>query len=313
MSPNIVPDALAGLRIDVVLAEMMPEFSRTQLTTWLKEGKITLDNKVRKPKEKVYGGESIQTSFTVEPVRLNIDIAENIPLDIVYEDEHLLIINKQAGLVVHPGAGNHQHTLVNALLYHSRELASLPRAGIVHRLDKDTTGLLIVAKTLICKTQLIRQLEAREINRHYIALVQGHIIAGAEIETLYGRHPRNRLKMAVREEGKLAITRYTLKKQYQDFTLLNVQLLTGRTHQIRVHLAHIRHPLVGDTLYGLRLRFPKEASDTVKEVLHDFKRQALHACSLHFVHPITKEPITVEAPLPADFQHLLNCLDNKDS
>lgn len=304
----IVSNEHHGQRVDVVLSQLFPDFSRSQLTQWLKEGTITLNQRTHKPKDKVCGGEHVKLQVTLSP-RDDVSLAENIPLCVVFEDEHLLIINKPAGLVVHPGAGNPQHTLVNALLYHAPALQHLPRAGIVHRLDKDTTGLLIVAKTISAHTNLIRQMQAREIQRHYLTLVYGHLIAGGTLDTFYGRHPRNRLKMAVCTHGKQAITQYTLRKQYHHFTLLDVTLMTGRTHQIRVHMSHINHPVVGDPLYGGRTRYPARISDSLRLALQQFNRQALHACSLSLVHPQSQERLTFTAALPDDFQLLLTSLD----
>jgi 23S rRNA pseudouridine1911/1915/1917 synthase len=304
----IIPADYHGQRVDVVLAQLFPDFSRSQLTTWLKEGAITLDQHPCKPKEKVYGGERIELriTFTAKNAELK---GEDIPLDIIFEDEHLLVVNKPAGLVVHPGAGNSEHTLVNALLYHAPCLQNLPRAGIVHRLDKDTTGLLIVAKTLIAHTSLVRQMQAREIQRHYLALVHGHVIGGGTIDTFYGRHPRNRLKMAVCTHGRQAITQFTVEKQYHYFTLLNVSLMTGRTHQIRVHMAHLNHPVVGDPLYGGQARVPAGITDDVRQTIKHFKRQALHARTLSFAHPHSQTMLTFTAPLPDDFQLLLTSFD----
>lgn len=307
-----VPSDAHGLRIDVVLAQLFPDYSRAQLTHWLKDGQIMLDQRQVKPKEKVFGGEMIhvQVDLTSINQRPEHDSPENIPLNIAFEDDHLLIINKPAGLVVHPGAGNPCHTLVNALLHYYPDLSHLPRAGIIHRLDKDTTGLLLVAKTLAAYTQLARMMQAREIHRHYIALVYGHVIAGSRIETGYGRHPRNRLKKAVCVDGREAITDYRIKKSYHDFSLLEVTLLTGRTHQIRVHMAHIKHPVLGDPLYGHpRLRIPTGASEELHQALQNLKRQALHAWKLSFIHPMTQENITVEATLPEDFNSLIKLLD----
>ena len=304
----IVASQYHGQRVDVVLAQLFPDYSRSQLTHWLKEGAITLDQRSFKPKDKVFGGELVK--LHVELVSRNdVCQAEEIPLNVVFEDEHLLIINKPAGLVVHPGAGNPQHTLVNALLYHDQSLHHLPRAGIVHRLDKETTGLLIVAKTLTTHTSLVRQMQAREIQRHYIALVHGHIIGGGIIDTFYGRHPRNRLKMAVCTHGRQAITQFSVKKQYHYFTLLDINLMTGRTHQIRVHMSHLNHPVVGDPLYGGRSRGPAGINETLRTTLQQFKRQALHACSLSFTHPQSHEKLAFTAPLPDDFQLLLTSLE----
>ncbi|ASQ45685.1 23S rRNA pseudouridine(1911/1915/1917) synthase RluD [Legionella clemsonensis] len=306
----VVPREFHGQRIDIVLAQLFPDYSRSQLSSWLKQGAITLNQRTCKPKDKVMDGDNIemQIDFSTH-IQQVVSLPEEIPLTLVYEDEHLLVLNKPAGLVVHPGAGNREHTLVNALLHHAPPLANLPRAGIIHRLDKETTGLLVVAKTLSAHTSLIRQMQAREIHRSYITLVQGHLISGGEIHTCYGRHPKNRLKMAVCEHGREAITLYSIRKQYHDYTLLDVQLLTGRTHQIRVHMAYINHPVVGDPLYGGRMRFPAQASEDLREHLKQFQRQALHAARLSFTHPETEEELTFEAPLPDDFQLLLQALD----
>lgn len=308
----IIPMELHGLRLDAALAQLIPQFSRSQLTLWLKQGKIMVDNRILKPKDKVAGGETIDFSVDLSSLESKVERcqAENIPLNIVYEDEYVLIINKPSGLIVHPGAGNPEHTLVNALLYHAPTQEQLPRAGIVHRLDKETTGLLIIAKTLATHTNLVRQMQGRSIQRNYVTLVHGHLIAGGEIDTFYGRHPRNRLKMAVCKQGRQAITHYAIKKQYHTYTLLDVQLLTGRTHQIRVHMAHINHSVVGDPLYGGRARFPEDADEDLLLRLQQFKRQALHAKTLTFTHPESQELLTFEAPLPDDFQFLLDALDH---
>lgn len=304
----VIPSEYHGQRVDAVLAQLFPDFSRSQLTAWLKDGAITLDQRSYKPKEKVYGGEHVELRITFTAKNTELQ-PEDIPLDIVFEDEHLLVVNKPAGLVVHPGAGNSQHTLVNALLYHAPVLQNLQRAGIVHRLDKDTTGLLIVAKTLTAHTSLVRQMQAREIQRQYLALVHGHVIGGGTVDTFYGRHPRNRLKMAVCAQGRQAITQFTVEKQYQYFTLLNVTLMTGRTHQIRVHMAHLNHPVVGDPLYGGQARIPAGLTDSLRQTIKQFKRQALHACHLSFVHPHTQKMLTFSAPLPDDFQLLLTSFE----
>ncbi|QMT60034.1 23S rRNA pseudouridine(1911/1915/1917) synthase RluD [Legionella sp. PC997] len=306
-----VPREYHNQRIDSVLAHLLPDYSRSQLSNWIKSGTIILNQRPCKPKDKVLDGDVIEINvdFTFTEQDFNQCAAEEIPLNIVYEDEELLVLNKPENMVVHPGAGNREHTLVNALLHHAPTLHHLPRAGIIHRLDKDTTGLLVVAKTLPAHTSLIRQMQAREIQRHYVTLVQGHIISGGTIDTGFGRHPRNRLKMAVQEQGRQAITHYSVKKQYQDFTLLDVNLMTGRTHQIRVHLAYIHHPVVGDPLYGGRMRFPTHATEELRTLLQDFKRQALHAATLSFYHPKTENELTFKAPLPDDFTLLLNTLD----
>lgn len=306
----IIPVACYGERVDAALAKLFTEFSRSQLTLWLKAGKITINGRLYKPKEKIYGGEKVLLQLNDVVNHYEEDAAEAIPLEIVFEDDDILIINKPAGLVVHPGAGNPLHTLVNALLHHDPILQQLPRAGIIHRLDKDTTGLLMVAKNLPAHTSLTRQMQAREIQRRYLTLVYGHVISGGVLETFYGRHPRNRLKMAVCNQGKEAITEYTVKKHYHQFTLLEVSLLTGRTHQIRVHMAYMNHPVVGDQLYGGRVRFPADATDEMRQLLQTFKRQALHAYSLSLLHPKTQEYMNFEAPLPEDFQKLLQTLEH---
>jgi len=307
----VISSEYHGQRVDVVLAQLFPDFSRSQLSHWLKEGAITLNQRTCKPKEKVLGGEILHLNIllTANHATQAPSVAEDIPIDVVYEDDHLLVINKPSGLVVHPGAGNQQHTLVNALLHHDASLQHLPRAGIVHRLDKETTGLLIVARTITAYTSLIRQMQARDIQRSYIALVHGDVIAGSTIDTCYGRHPRNRLKMSVCSHGKQAITQFSLRKQYQYVTLLDVKLMTGRTHQIRVHMDHVNHPVVGDPLYGGRSRIPAGLSEASRLALKQFTRQALHASSLSFLHPHTQEELNLKAPLPDDFQTLLTILD----
>lgn len=302
-------------RIDSVLAQLLPEYSRSQLSHWIKSGTVLLNKSPCKPKDKVAGNSQIDIDIHLTEVNTDFNSCEpqEIPLNIVYEDNEVLVLNKPAGLVVHPGAGNKDNTLVNALLHHSDCLQYLPRAGIIHRLDKDTTGLLIVAKSLTAHTSLIRQMQERDIQRHYVTLVQGHVISGDTVDTHFGRHPRNRLKMAVTGNGRQAVTHYRIKKQFSDYTLLNVSLMTGRTHQIRVHMAYINHPVFGDQLYGGRMRFPAHADDGLKTLLQQFKRQALHACSISFDHPRTQEKLTFTAPLPDDFTMLLHALEQYDA
>lgn len=325
---KLIPKEYYGQRLDSVLAQLFPQYSRSQLSHWLKKGLITVNMQEAKPKDKVLGNEQITFTLVLPGDAKFAPQPEAIPLEISYEDEALMVINKPAGLIVHPGAGNPKHTLVNALLYYHANLHHLPRAGIIHRLDKETTGLLIVAKTLPAYTDLNRQMRARTIDRRYLALVQGNLVAGGNITTFYGRHPRNRLKMAVCAQGKEAVTRYLIHQRYGHFTLLNVQLMTGRTHQIRVHMAHIKHPIVGDPLYGKKLNFsatstrlsrfnPTKVSPFSEEMLwkefhaqlQQFQRQALHAASLAFYHPVSKKLLTFTAPLPDDFQALLSALE----
>ncbi|OGV49029.1 MAG: RNA pseudouridine synthase [Legionellales bacterium RIFCSPHIGHO2_12_FULL_42_9] len=308
-----VSEKLSGQRIDVVLATLLPQYSRSQLSSWLKLGLITVNGKHIKPKEKVFAASSIEIPENW-PEHQDINqtcLAEDIPLNIIYEDPYLIIINKPPGLVVHPGAGNKDHTLVNALLHHAPQLHELPRAGIIHRLDKDTTGLLVIAKTLTAYTSLVRQMQAREIKRHYLGLVLGHVISGGTIDTLYGRHPHNRLKMTVGVGKRQAITHYRVSQHYQAyFTLLNITLETGRTHQIRVHMHHINHPIFGDPLYGKRPKIPTELAEDLQKQLLSFNRQALHASTLTLTHPEHHETLTFTAALPDDLQTILTILDN---
>lgn len=308
---HIIPSEWHGLRIDRALAQLFPEFSRAKLTEWLKIGRITVSGGPYKPKDKIRGGERV-TLIQVHELLPSIASSlkpENIPLDIIFEDEYCLVVNKPVGLIVHPGAGNHTHTLVNALLYHAPVLMQLPRAGLIHRLDKDTTGLLVVAKTEAAHTALVRQMQARDIQRHYLALVHGHIISGGIIETGFGRDPRNRLKMAVTSHEKQAITLYSVRKQQQSSTLLDVKLMTGRTHQIRVHMAYIKHPIIGDPLYGKNSHHLPGLTESQQHVLQQFKRQALHAYQLGFEHPIHHHALMFTAPIPDDFQKLLTALN----
>ncbi|MCR9191662.1 MAG: 23S rRNA pseudouridine(1911/1915/1917) synthase RluD [Gammaproteobacteria bacterium] len=306
----IVPDELSGQRIDRVLAQLIPDLSRSKLSAWLKAGHITVNQKQYQPNDKVWGGEEISCNIQKEPAP-SYHQAEALPLDIVFEDEHILIINKPPGLIVHPGTGNPNGTLLNALLHHDKCMHDLPRAGIVHRLDKDTSGLLVVAKTLAAHTHLIRQMQAHEIHRQYLTLVYGHLIAGKTISTGFGRDPRNRLKMAVTPQGKHAITHFTVHKQYQYVSLLTVTLETGRTHQIRVHMAHIKHPVVGDPLYHTRNSLRAGMSVDLRQTLTQFPRQALHAQTLAFDHPIHGNALTFTAPIPYDFESLLSFLDEE--
>jgi 23S rRNA pseudouridine1911/1915/1917 synthase len=310
-----IPREYHNQRVDSVLAQLLPEYSRSQISTWIKTGAIKMNQSNCKPKDKIMGGDLIEVdvdfSCSIDS-DFKLSKPENIPLCVIYEDDDVLVINKPVGLVVHPGAGNQEHTLVNALLHHNADLHHLPRAGIIHRLDKDTTGLLIVAKNLKAHTSLTRQMQARDIERHYITLVQGYVVSGGIIETGFGRHNKNRLKMAVTENGREAITHYAVQKHYQDFTLLDVHLMTGRTHQIRVHMAHINHPVVGDQLYGGRMRVPRGMDEFSRAVLQQFKRQALHARTISFYHPGTEEELRCEAPIPDDFQSLITILDEHD-
>lgn len=298
-----IPPHLGGRRLDQALAELFPEFSRARLQAWVKEGRLRVDAQISRPRDKVRGGELVvlHAEVEAEPTLQ----AQSIPLDILYEDDVLLVINKSAGMVVHPAAGNRDGTLQNALLHYCPALASVPRAGIVHRLDKETTGLLVVAKTLEAHTDLVRQLQARSVGREYLALVQGVMTGGGTVEASLGRHPVDRKRIAVVAEGRQAISHYRVEERFRAHTLVRVRLETGRTHQIRVHMAHIRHPLVGDPVYGGRFRLPKGASEQTAAALRGFRRQALHAARLTLRHPVTDDIQAWEAELPEDFASLL--------
>ncbi|SEP61058.1 23S rRNA pseudouridine1911/1915/1917 synthase [Ectothiorhodospira magna] len=301
-----IPCELAGKRLDAVLAQMFPDYSRGRIQQWIEAGAVEVAGVQPRLRQKVNGGESVRIHATLDlPGR---DVAEDLPLDLVHEDEHLLVINKPAGLVVHPAAGHPQGTLVNALLHHAPELAHLPRAGIVHRLDKDTSGLLVVARTLAAHTDLVRQLQARTVGRQYLALVQGTLVAGGTIDAPIGRHPVDRKRMAVTPGGREAITHYRVDTRFPCHTLLRVNLETGRTHQIRVHLAHRHHPIVGDPVYGGRLRRPGGLSDRAGKVLQDFRRQALHATCLTLDHPDGSGSHQWQCDPPQDMQTLLAAL-----
>ena len=301
-----IPLEAAGQRLDRVLAELFPEFSRSRLSAWIKSGEVLLDGQVPRGRDAVRGGESVVIEAALEPATASGP--EPIALSILYEDEHLLVVNKPAGLVVHPGAGNPTGTLVNALLHYDPDLALLARAGIVHRLDKDTSGALIVARTLEAHAALVAQIAARSVHRQYEAIVNGRLIAGGTIDAPLERHPVDRLRRAVREGGKPAVTHYRVRERYRAQTRIECVLETGRTHQIRVHMAHVRHPLVGDTLYGGTLRLPKAASEATILTLRGFRRQALHAEKLALDHPIHGERIEVQAPAPADYLGLAAAL-----
>jgi len=305
-----VPEDTLGERLDVVLAQLCPQFSRSQLQKWIKAGDVSVNNKTAKTRDKMYGGEAIR--LTPVLTEQTVDKPEAIDLDIVFEDEHMLVINKPAGLVVHPGAGNLTGTLVNGLLAHHAEQKHLPRAGIVHRLDKDTTGLMMVAKTLEAYTALVNQLQAREVKREYLALVSTDVIAGGTIEGNIGRHPRDRKRMTVLTMGggKPAITHYRVEQRLYHHTLLRVNLETGRTHQIRVHLAWKHMPIVGDRVYGGRPKVPANLDDDIRNILQRMNRQALHATRLTLIHPVLGEEISWEVPLPAKMQQLVNDLAN---
>lgn len=301
-----IPDSLSGQRLDQALAQMFPEYSRSKLKAWILDGQVSVDDRPMRPRDAVAGGEQVmlnpqaEAQVTSEP--------EPIALDVVQEDEALLVVNKPVGLVVHPGAGNLRGTLMNGLLHHAPGLQDLPRAGIVHRLDKDTSGLLLVGKTLPAHTALVRALADRDISRHYLAICNGVLTGGGTVDAPIGRHPVDRRKMSVRDDGKPAVTHYRVIERFRAHTYINVELETGRTHQIRVHMAHRRNPLLGDSTYGGRLQLPGGASEELVQALRTFRRQALHAAHLGFRHPVSGEDVDIQCDPPADFASLLSTL-----
>lgn len=308
-----VPAELAGQRFDRVLATLMPEYSRSRLQQWIEQGRITLAGQLCKPREAVEAGQLI--CVCLEPQQIVETKAQKLPLDVIYEDAALLVINKPPGLVVHPGAGNPDGTLLNALLHHAPELAQVPRAGIVHRIDKETSGLLVVARTLITHTALVNALASRDITREYEAVVWGVLTAGGKVDQPIGRDERDRKRMRVKSEAREAVTHYRVIERYRAHTHTQLLLETGRTHQIRVHMQHIRHPLVGDPVYGRRLGMPAGATAELREALQGFRRQALHARRLVLPHPLTGQSMEWQAPAPADLRGLIAALraDVKES
>ncbi|MGA1695545.1 MAG: 23S rRNA pseudouridine(1911/1915/1917) synthase RluD [Arenicellales bacterium] len=301
-----VPESSAGDRLDKVLPEVFPPYSRSQLQVWLKEGRILLNNSVPHDRLPVRGGEILTLDLPV--VEPSSWVPQPVPLSVVFEDDHVVVIDKPAGLVVHPGAGNSTGTLANGILHRYPQTAQLPRAGVVHRLDKDTSGLLVVALTEAARGALIRALEHRDVQREYLSVVNGTPISGGRVDAPIGRHPRDRIKMAVTDQGKPALTDYRILERFHAHTYLALKLHSGRTHQIRVHMAHLGFPLVGDPIYGDRVRFPSGASANVMETLSAFRRQALHATMLGFTHPVTGELLSWVSPPPADFDGLLTVL-----
>jgi len=304
---DTVPESCLGKRFDQTLAEMFPEYSRSRIKEWILAGHVTLNGAILKiPREKMFGGEEVEISTEVEAdIRF---LPQDIPLNIVYEDDDILVINKPAGFVVHPGAGNPDGTVLNALLHYCPQLDVVPRAGIVHRLDKDTTGLMVVAKTIPAQTNLVEALQEREITREYEALANGLMTAGGVVDEPIGRHPTKRTHMAVNLFGRPSVTHYRVMEKFRLHTRLRLRLETGRTHQIRVHMSHITHPLIGDPNYGGRPRPPKNATEDLRDILRNFKRQALHAAMLSLFHPITGEEMTWHAPIPDDMVQLTNIL-----
>lgn len=309
----VIPNRLIGQRIDSAMATMLPDYSRSKITSWVRSGKALLNDKTFKPKEKILGGEIVVLS--IEKEKVIAWLPEDIAIEVVYEDDDIIVINKPVGLVTHPGAGNWTGTLANALLYYDPSLANLDRAGIVHRLDKNTSGLMVVARSELAQKNLVEQLQTHQVSREYSAIVYGHMISGGTVDMPIGRDPKDRIRQAVVEEGdgKDAITHYRVIDRFAHHTHVKCILETGRTHQIRVHMAYVEHPLIADPMYGGKIRFPKKADDELKEALKSFKRQALHAKKLSLSHPLTGEQMSFKAPLPQDLQDLLTMLAEFDS
>ena len=307
----IIPERMSGNRLDASLSEMLPDHSRSKISAWIKSGDALINQNFFKPKDKSCGNEIVYLTFNQK--QTNDWIAEKIPLNVVYEDEDIIVINKQSGLVTHPGAGNWTGTLANALLYYDSDLSKLDRAGIVHRLDKNTSGLMVIARNEKSQKYLVEQLQSHLVEREYSAIVYGHMIAGGTVDEPIGRDPRDRVKQAVLTSGKEARTHYRAIDRFKSHTHVKAILETGRTHQIRVHLSYVGHSLVGDPMYGGRVRFPKKASEELKEALLSFKRQALHSKKLTLIHPISGELMSWKAALPDDMKGLLEALKKFDS
>jgi 23S rRNA pseudouridine1911/1915/1917 synthase len=305
-----VPIQCHGMRLDQVAAELFPEYSRNRLATWIKEGRLTVDGRTVKPRDKATASAQLTLLVADEPV---IDWQpQSLPLKVIFEDEHILVVNKPAGIVVHPAAGHADGTLVNALLAHAPELGALPRGGIVHRLDKETSGIMFVARSSLAHKSLVAQLSGRTVSRTYCAVCTGALTGGGKIDAPIDRHPTARTKMAVVADGKPAVTHFRIAHRFKHYTQLQVNLETGRTHQIRVHMAHRKWPLIGDPVYGGRQRVPAAASDLLMSTLRSFPRQALHAQALEFEHPASGDWMEFETELPDDLVNLLEILDSED-
>jgi len=304
----VVPEEFGGSRLDVALAGLFSDYSRSRLQHWIRSGQVRLDGQVtRSTRKSVRGGTAVSIVVPEEP-QVEACAAQDIPLNICFEDEHIIVIDKPSDLVMHPAVGNRDGTVQNALLFHYPGIEQIPRAGIVHRLDKDTTGLFVVARSLTAHASLVEQLQTRAMGREYAAVVVGHMVSGGSVDAPIGRHPTDRKRMAVNDKGKVAVTHYRVSEKFATHTYLNVKLETGRTHQIRVHFAHLHHPLVGDAVYGGRRRYAKGFDEQARQWLHDFPRQALHAQKLQLTHPVTKEALQWESPLPEDMTQLLEVL-----
>ena len=306
----VIPEKFKGKRLDLALSKLFPEHSRSRIQSWIKAGEVEVNNSKYKQRNVVNSGDIIKINTTLKSIDKHQ--AEHIGLDVIHEDKAIIILNKPAGLVVHPGAGNQKHTLVNALLHFDEKLDVLPRAGIIHRLDKDTTGIMIIARTIESYTYLVNELQERNIKRNYKAIICGQLVAGGVIENKIGRHPVHRTKMAVTDKGKLATTHYRIIKKFQHYTYLDIQLGTGRTHQIRVHMNNEKHPIIGDPLYGKNTFIKKGINASLREFIKNFKRQALHAYNLEFTHPVSKKIISLKAELPDDMNNLIKILEMYD-
>ena len=305
-----IPIQSHGMRLDQVVAELFPDYSRNRLATWIKEGRLTVDGKTMKPRDKALASAHVVLEVADEPV---IDWQpQTLPLDVIFEDEHMLVVNKPAGMVVHPAAGHTDGTLVNALLGYAPELDTLPRGGIVHRLDKETSGIMFVARSALAHKSLVAQLSERTVSRTYCAVCTGALTGGGKIDAPIDRHPTARTKMAGVADGKPAVTHYRIAHRFKHYTQLQVNLETGRTHQIRVHMAHRKWPLIGDPVYAGRQRIPAGASEALITALRNFPRQALHAQALEFEHPATGDWMEFETELPDDLVELLEVLDSED-
>jgi len=307
----IIPERMSGQRIDSSLSELLPKLSRSKINNWIRSGQASINNKSFKPKDKASGNEIV--CLNLDQQEKNSWISEYIPIDIVYEDKDIIVINKPVGLVTHPGAGNWSGTLANALLYYDSNLSKIDRAGIVHRLDKNTSGLMVVSKNSRSQKYLVDQLQNHSVVREYSAIVYGNMISGGTVNESIGRDPKDRVKQAIRNNGKEAITHYRVIDRFANHTHVKAILETGRTHQIRVHLAYIGHPLIGDPLYGGRVRFPKNASTELKDALRSFDRRALHSKKLTLIHPETGKSMSWKVELPSDMKALINSLNSFDS
>ena len=305
-----IGSAQAGSRLDQALQQLLPDYSRSRIQDWIQQGFVSINRQLCKPRQKVFPGDRVDLDVP-EQARI-ADPPQAVEFRLLHEDADILVVDKPAGLVVHPAAGHRDGTLVNGLLAHDPRLEQLPRAGIVHRLDKDTTGVMVVARNLRAHRWLVEELQARRVKREYVAIARGVVTAGRSVELAIGRHPQQRKKMSVQKNGKPALTHFQVVRRFAHYSLLRLQLETGRTHQIRVHLAHLHHPLLGDPVYGGRNRVPAGLNTALAERIAGFRRQALHAQRLSFVHPATGEPVGFEAPLAADFEQLLAALEQYD-